>query len=154
MFNTGTAFKWAGRELAGAAENVAGTQLWRRAAGGALFGGARAMNWMGNSPYARSALLGGAAGGIYGAFDDRVGVLGGMGLGATAAMAGRGAWRGGRKLGGLYSQARKWDYGVGQSGAIAFNMMARDSSQFIRNKFTNAVGAVRGIPNRVRGWMA
>jgi hypothetical protein len=160
MFNTGTAFKWAGRGLAGSAASLAGggEGFFRQWGATGLTGLARGASYMGDSPWARSALMGGAVGGLYGAFSDNTSVLGGMSMGAGVAMGGRGVGRAGRfagrSFGAGWKFARSEQMGIGQSGWYAMKALANDSAKFIGNKYTNTRQAIRGIPNRVRGWMA
>jgi len=146
-FNTGTAFAWASRSLGNAVGRIGGNAWYNQASRVGLSWLSSGAAHMANSPYTRSAVLGGIAGGTYGAFSDNTSVLGGIGMGAGIGVGGRFAGRVGRDWWRAFAVNRGKGMGAGQAGWVATKLRAQDASRFLAAKYTMA-------RNTMKGWKA
>ena len=99
-----------------------------------------------------SAMGGGLAGGVYGAFSDDTSVLGGIAMGAGLGAGGYGAVKAGIKGYGRYSMARQAGFGAGQSLGAATFLAGQDAARFIGNTYSRAMNPIRGLSGGVSGF--
>ena len=93
-----------------------------------------------------SALMGGAAGGAYGAFAEDTSVLGGAMMGAGLGMAGLGATRLGQRGISTYRGVRAGGSASrSQAAGLAFRAMGAESRSYIGNSLTRATNRFNGL---------
>ena len=116
-------------------------------------GAGDALGWISKrSNVALSAMGGGLAGGVYGAFSDDTSVLGGIAMGAGLGAGGYGAVKAGIKGYGRYSMARQAGFGAGQSLGAATFLAGQDAARFIGNTYSRAMNPIRGLSGGVSGF--